>query len=36
MKKFWDKFIDPLEYFRLKTTLIMLCWIAVYILEVRH
>lgn len=35
IKKFWDKFIDPLEYFRLKSALVMIGMIIVLMLDRR-
>ena len=36
IKKFWNKFKDPLEYFKLKSFLIMLGLIIVLVLERRY
>jgi len=33
IRKFWDKFLDPLEYLRLKAAVIMLGFIIVMIVE---
>lgn len=35
IKRFWDKFVDPLEFFKLKSAIIMILMIVVLILDRR-